>query len=61
VKEKTGNRPNIGNKERIVKEKEQCLKRFGELLQSTDFADVALNTRTKTFMAHKAVLSCNRY
>jgi hypothetical protein len=54
VKEKTGNGVNADN----VEEKEQCLKRYEELLQSSDFADVALNTGTKTFMAHKNVLSC---
>lgn len=30
---------------------------FGGLLQDTLFADVALSTETKTFMAHKAVLA----
>jgi hypothetical protein len=62
VKHKTGNggvySTNLLQEDRLVKQKDFLSKDLGSLLRSTDFADVALTTVTKTFMAHKAVIAC---
>ncbi|OXA43363.1 Speckle-type POZ protein B [Folsomia candida] len=61
VKHKTGNggaySPNLIEEDRVVRQKDLLSKELSVLLQTTEFADVALTTKTRTFMAHKAVLA----
>ncbi len=62
VKHKTGNGgafTNLVEEDRLIRQKDKLSKDFSLLLRSTEFADVALTTGTKSFMAHKAVLGGN--
>jgi hypothetical protein len=65
LKHKTGNggaaSNNLQSEDRILREKDRICSEFGVLRLSSDFADVALTTATKTFMAHKAVLAGEEY
>jgi len=63
VKHKVGNggaaSNNLPEEDRTSRQKERLANEFGALRLSTQFADVALTTASKTFMAHKCVLAGN--
>jgi hypothetical protein len=44
--------------ERNLKEKEKLQKVLLQLLQSKDFADFTIKTRSKSIKAHKFILAC---
>lgn len=47
--------------DRPTVQKVQLASELGQLLRSSEFADVALTTAKKSFMAHKAVLAGRNY
>jgi len=65
LKHKTGNggaaSNNLPSEDRSLRQKDRICEELGSLRTTADFADVAVTTNKKTFMAHKAILAGNGF